>query len=130
MKGDADTDPDTMKNPALLNTGRFAQALKKQKRPMPTQADVSEAADLIMENAGEIQVDALYDPEVTKVELSKALNEVRAGQNRLAQKHQEVLDLLNSRAHRGSGVLESRRAGSFSKLGTSPTGFKPNSPRS
>jgi hypothetical protein len=47
VKGDIDQDDD-MKNPKLEQTGRFAKALKKQKRPLPTAADVSEAADLIM----------------------------------------------------------------------------------
>jgi hypothetical protein len=39
---------------------------------------------VVMDACGEVAVDPLYDDEVTKQELSKALNDVAAGQNRLA----------------------------------------------
>ena len=118
VKGDIDLDEE-MKNPELEETGRFAKALKKQKRPLPTAEDVSEAADLIMTNAGEVQVDPLYDDEVTKQELSKALNDVAAGQNRLAQMHNTVIDLLdkrNKRAGIGGGTSTRNLAGGVSGM--------------
>ena len=108
VKGDIDEDKD-LKNPELDAKGRFAAALKKQKRPMPTAEDVSEAADMIMENAGEVQVDPLYDDEVTKQELSKALNDVAAGQNRLAQMHSDVIQLLDKRTKLRPSASKSSR---------------------
>jgi hypothetical protein len=57
-----------------------------------------------MENAGEVQVDPQYDDEVTKQELSKALNDVAAGQNRLAQMHKDVIELLDKRGNKSSNI--------------------------
>lgn len=131
VKGDIDLDED-FKNPDLDESGR--QALRRQRRPLPTAEDVSKAAEMIMEKAGTVQVDPLYDDEVTKAELSQALNDVVAGQNRLAQMHNDLVALLDKRGGSSARSIRTGRSlrggllsGGSSRFSLNPPSTTPRS---